>query len=378
MTTRPTLRRKLAVLIASTTVISLLVFSGVAYLGIYLEEADFEMIPEADDDATQFLLIAFGIAAPISLVLTLTAARWLSRRALRPIEEVIAGAAAMSVDHLDRRLELPAQRSELHDMVDTLNGLFARLEVGFAGLQTFAADVSHELRTPLAVVISELEVASRRTRTHAEWSEAADRALQTLRRMVQLVEALLELARGGIPGPRERVELTALADEVVGMNCRRAELVGVRLTHSSRDPIEADVNRASLATAMSALVENAVRYTPSGGRVEVSVANADTGGVVIAVDDTGPGVPADERSVIFAPLIRGAAGREADVRHGSDRAGLGLGLAIVRRIAEQADGEVEVEASALGGARFVIRLPPTVDPGLHQSLTGPIRRTSQH
>jgi two-component system OmpR family sensor kinase len=349
MTARRTLRRRLAILIATTTVISLLVFSAVVYLGIYLEEADVEGIPEADDDATQFLLLAFGVAAPLSLGLTLAIARGLTRRALRPVEDVIAGAAAMSTDHLDRRIPLPADGGELHDMVETLNGLFARLEVGFAGLRSFAADASHELRTPLAVVIAELEVSARRARTHEEWVAAAGRALATLRRMTLLVEALLELARGGIPGPRERVELTGLVEEVAGTFAARAEAAGLVLEHISGDPIEADVYRASLATALSALVENAVRYTPSGGRIEVAARRGATGRIELVVDDSGPGVDPDERSEIFAPLVRGAAGR--------DGAGLGLGLAIVQRIAERAGADVTVDASPLGGARFAIRLP---------------------
>jgi two-component system, OmpR family, sensor kinase len=357
MTTRPTLRRKLAVLIATTTVISLLVFSAVVYLAIYLEDvAKVKAIPEADDDATQFLLLAFGVAAPISLVLTFAIARALTRRVLRPVEDVIAGAAAMSTDHLDRRIAVPEDRGELHDMVETLNGLFARLEVGFAGLRSFAADVSHELRTPLAVVIAELEVSARRARTHDEWLVAADRALATLRRMTMLVEALLELARGGIPGPRERVELTALVEEVAGTFAHRAELAGLTLAHTSGDPIEASVYRASLATALSALVENALRYTPAGGRIEVAVARRD-GRIEIAVDDTGPGVAPEERSEIFAPMVRGAAGREIERTRGVDGAGLGLGLAIVQRISERAGADVLVDTSPLGGARFAIRLP---------------------
>jgi signal transduction histidine kinase len=358
MTARPaTLRRKLAILITTTTVMSLVVFSAVVYLGIYLEEeTELDMVPEADDDATQFLLLAFGIAAPISLGLTLATARWLTGRALAPVEDVITGAAAMSVDHLDRRIALPAERGQLYDMVETLNGLFARLEVGFAGLRTFAADASHELRTPLAVAIAELEVTTRRARTHAEWTVAADRVLATLRRMTLLVEALLELARGGIAGQRERVVLADLVDEVIGTFAHRAEVAGVALTHTSTSGVAADVNRASIAAALSALVENAVRYTPAGGRVEVSV-TPDAADVAIAVDDSGPGVADDEREAIFAPLARGAAGREADRAQDGDSAGLGLGLAIVRRIAQQADGSVGVGASPLGGARFVLRLP---------------------
>lgn len=349
-----TLRGKLARLVAATSLLSLLVFSAVAYLGIYLEdEADIKIVPEADDDATQFLLLAFGVAAPITLALTITAAMWVARRSLRPIEDVIHAASGMSVDHMDRRIALPPDRDELHDMVSTLNGLFDRLERGFHGLHTFAADASHELRTPLAIAISSLEVAARRPRTQEEWLEAVQQTLASLRRMVQLVDALLELARGGIAGPRAAVDVTAVVDEVVGMFSSRFEAAGVGLEHTSRGTAIAHVNRAALATAVSAVISNALRYTPRGGRAALTVETSAGLLVVIHVDDSGPGVPAPERAAIFEPLRRGSAGQALD----SEADGLGLGLAIVRRIMQQLDGDVAVTESPLGGARFSLEVP---------------------
>lgn len=349
-----TLRGKLARLVAATSLLSLLVFSAVAYLGIYLEdEAHIKIVPEADDDATQFLLLAFGVAAPITLALTITAAMWVARRSLRPIEDVIHAASEMSVDHMDRRIVLPLDRDELHDMVATLNGLFDRLERGFQGLHTFAADASHELRTPLAIAINSLEVAERRPRTHEEWLEAVHHALDALRRMVQLIDALLDLARGGIAGPRAATDVTAVVDEVVGMFSSRFEAAGVGLEHTSRGTAIAHVNRAALATAVSAVISNALRYTPRGGRAELTVETVAGRPIVIHVDDSGPGVPEPERAAIFEPLRRGSAGQAS----ASDGGGLGLGLAIVRRIMQQLDGDVAVTESPLGGARFSLEVP---------------------
>jgi signal transduction histidine kinase len=344
---RRTLRGKLATLIAVTSLLSMLVFSGVVYLGIYLEEETDLDIVEADDDATRFLLLTFGMAAPISLALTLGGALWLARRWIRPIEEVIRAGGAMSVERLGERLALPPGDDELRDMVRTLNDLFARLEAGFQGLHSFAADVSHEMRTPLAIAISELEVALRRPRSHEEWSEATGSVLRSLRRLVELVEALLELARGGIAGPREPVDLTELAEEVVGMYGSRSQAAGITLVHTSVGQVSARANRAALSTALGAVVANGLRYTPRGGRVEVRVEP----GAVLEVDDSGPGVPAAEREAIFAPLRRGAAASDGD------EAGLGLGLAIVRRVMEQHGGRVEVGESPLGGARFTLHVP---------------------
>ena len=347
---RRSLRGKLARLVAATSLVSLLVFSAVAYLAIWLEdEAGVDIVPEADDDATRFLLLAFGVAAPITLALTVTAATWIARRSLRPIEDVVRAAGEMSVDHLDRRIAVPPGRDELRDMVEVLNGLFDRLERGFRGLRSFAADASHELRTPLAIAISSLEVAARRRRSHEEWREEADQVLAALRRMVELVESLLELARGGIAGPRQAIDLVEVVDEVTAVFSARFEAAGVALEHGSEGPAPARADRAALVTALSAVVSNALRYTPRGGRAALGIERLDSQRLVIHVDDSGPGVPADERAAIFEPFRRGSAG--------ADAAGVGLGLAIAQRILEQLDGRVTVTHSPFGGARFSLEVP---------------------
>ena len=352
--TRKTLRGKLARLVAATSLLALLVFSAVAWLAIYLEdEVGVDVVPEADDDATRFLLLAFAVAAPVALALTITIAMWLARRSLRPIEDVIRAAGEMSVDHLDRRIELPPDRDELHEMVGILNGLFDRLERGFRGLHSFAADASHELRTPLAIAISSLEVAVRRPRTHEEWSQAADHVLASLRRMVELVESLLELARGGIAGPRQPVDVSDVVDEVMGVFASRFEAAGITFEPAPGAAAVARVNRAALVAALSAVVANALRYTPHGGRAAVAIEPLDGRRVAIHVDDSGPGVPPDEREEIFEPLRRGAAGRGSP----AEQAGLGLGLAIAHRIVEQLEGTITVSRSPLGGARFSLALP---------------------
>ena len=349
MTRTASLRGKVTRLLAITTLVSLVSFSAVVGFVVYLEDGlDLSFIPEADDEPAKFFLLVFAIAAPISLAITLTAGRYLVRSAVRPVEAVIAEARTMTVDDLDRRIELPPDRDELREMIETLNALFARLAAGFRDLHAFAADVSHELRTPLAAVITELEVASRRERSHAEWSAAADRALASLRRTVQLVEALLDLARGGIPGTREEADVVGVVDEVAATFAARAASAGVTLAHVPADDATATVDRVSLTVALGVLIDNAIRYTPSGGRIELAVAHhGDT--VQIAVDDSGPGVEPAERGRIFAPLVRGAAGRA--------HAGLGLGLAIARRVMEASGGRITVEASDLGGARFTLAIP---------------------
>lgn len=339
------LRGQLVRLIATSILSSLALFAAITFAVIVLEDAlDVDAIPELDDDPA-FLLAAFAVAAALSLAILLPLAAWLSRRALAPLEAVIEAAHEMGVEHLDRRLEVPDGPDELRELAEALNGQWARLEVGFEALERFAADASHELRTPLAVARSELEVTRRRERTVAEWEEAADRALAALGGLGRLVEALLELARGGEGAARQTVELGELCDEVCAVLAPRAAAAEVELGVALDDPAAVWAEPATLSTALSALVANAIRYTPAGGRVEVRVA-----GAAVHVDDSGPGVDDAERARIFEPLARGAAGRAADHRGGE--AGLGLGLAIARRIARHHGAELELSDSPLGGARF--------------------------
>ncbi|WAS97455.1 sensor histidine kinase [Nannocystis punicea] len=378
---RRSLGRWLGFWIGASTALSLLVFTATAALVLYVDELrdaaddaaevdDDGGAGEVDDDGPESIefptetllaqvLVAFAIAAPIGLVLSIAGARWLTHRATARIDAVIAAAARMSAEDLGERLPVTGTGDELDALASALNALFARIDGGIAAQRQFAADASHELRSPLTVLSSTLEVARRRPRSPAEWEDLADRTLDEVRRMSALVEALLQLARASGGVKRTRVELMARLDGPVQRWAEAAARAEVKLVFTGPDELTAQVDPDALEIAVGNLVSNAVAYSPPGGTVTLQV-HCEDQGIEVTVDDQGPGIPAGERERIFAPFVRATA-PSADRTQG--RAGLGLGLAIARRLVEGHAGTLSVGEAPGGGARFTIRLTRSTDPG---------------
>jgi two-component system heavy metal sensor histidine kinase CusS len=288
------------------------------------------------------------VAMPIGLVFAVTAAVLSTQRVLRPLTNVIEAAARMTARDLGQRLPLPGSNTEVRDVVLALNGLLGRLEAGFAALDRFAADASHELRTPLTVLATEIEIMLERPRAAAQWERTAVTCLDEVRQLAQLVESLLRMARAerAVDPQDTRGELGALLRRALAQLQPRAQRRCVQLHIELGSEIERVLaGEDVLLSAFNNVIDNAIRFTPSGGSVRVwSLAMGD-GRVAVHVDDDGPGVDASEREKIFEPFARGAAGRVT-------QAGFGLGLAIARRICEHHGVELGVCQSDRGGARF--------------------------
>lgn len=340
-----------------STLVTVAVFSSVLYVALRFEEADEAPFAGRTKEplaaeASEQMLLATLFAAPIALLVAAGGAVLLSRRALRPLDEVIAAARRVTASNLQQRLPLPVRKDELYDLTAAMNGLLERLDDGFSALARYAADASHELRTPMAVIVSKLEVAARHPRTVREWEDAVSGALSELRRLAQLVEALLSLARADAPLHQAvQFDLREQIDLVLASCQERANASGVVLSLATegalqRTLVSGDPDAADIAVRN--VIDNAIRFTPRGGRVHVSLRISSTGSEVL-VDDSGPGVAAHERESVFIPLRRGsAAPAEGSVGHG-------LGLAIARRVMQRHKGAVHVEAGPEGGARFVLR-----------------------
>ena len=261
---------------------------------------------------------------------------------------------------LHRRLVLSEETTDFADLVTTLNAMIGRLETSFAALRRFTADASHELKTPLAVLRADVERAM--TSTQTERMVALEEALQEVRRMTDLVESLLTLARadeGRFDIHREPVELQPLVQEVYETALILGEAQGVTVNL----PFTADVivmaDRTRLRQLFLNLVTNAIKYTPAGGKVELGVGR-HPGNVTFAVRDTGIGISAADFPHIFERFWRADRVRSRM----SERGGFGLGLAISQWIA-QAHGGTLTASSRLGrGSLFTVTLP-IADDGLH-------------
>jgi signal transduction histidine kinase len=274
----------------------------------------------------------------------------------RQLQEITSEVAAITDGRsLHRRLALSEETSEFAGLVTTLNAMIGRLETSFAGLRRFTADASHELKTPLAVLRADVERAMTETSSQNERMVALEEALQETRRMTDLVESLLTLARadeGRFDLHREPVELQPLVQEVyeTALILGEAQGVAVNLPFTAEAVVMGD--RTRLRQLFLNLVTNAIKYTPAGGKVDIGLGRHPDN-VTFAVRDTGIGISAADFPHIFERFWRADRVRSRM----SERGGFGLGLAISQWIA-QAHGGTLTASSRLGrGSLFTVTLP---------------------
>jgi len=301
-------------------------------------------------EALDRLLVLFAIGGPIALLLTSAAGWVLAGAALRPVERMRREAAAISVSEPERRLPVPDTGDELARLATTLNEMLERLQESFGRERRFVDDASHELRTPLGVLKAELDLAVSRERSPQEMEDTIRRASEETDRLARLAQDLLVLsrARGGkIPVHREEVDLREVLEDACRDHRERGRAAGVDLrVRAPNDPVRVDPAR--LRQAVENLVDNSLRHAPAGGTIEVDAEIDDTG-VSVSVRDSGPGFPPAFLARAFEPFARG----EPDA---GDPSGAGLGLAIVRAVAEAHGGSSAAENPLGGGALVTLRL----------------------
>jgi two-component system, OmpR family, sensor kinase len=331
---------------ALATVIGMVVLAVIQALVYYAfqqgEDPPLEIIMEC--------AIALVMSLPVGVVLSVLLGRRLTTPTMARLDHVIQSAKRMTGERLSERLPVSPNRDPLDRLSMAINDALARIQRGVAAQQQFAADASHELRTPLAVISANLEVARRKPRDAAHWENVADNTLAEVHRMHVLIDKLLQLSRAGAAGlHKERTDLRVLASAAV----ERASMLGrdrqltIKLTPERS--VMAEVDPEAVGIVIDNLLRNAIDHSPPHGIVTVRV----SGGPQITVEDRGPGVPRELRKRIFEPFARGGA---SDRTAGS---GLGLGLAICRRIVDGHGGWITVEDRAGGGARFVVNLRAT-------------------
>lgn len=303
-------------------------------------------------DAAWLLLPMF----PVMLALAAAGGYWLARRALAPVDEITRTARSLSADNLSARLNVPRTGDELARLSGTLNEMLERLEAAFRRVSRFTADASHELRTPLAVMRTTAEVALRAQEDRSESRAALEQILAEVERTSHLTENLLLLAKadsGAGALQRRKVDLAA----AVGEACIQAQtLARVKgLTLGAKVPDEAHLWVAgdphALRRVFLILLDNAVKYTPAGGHIDVVLCQGDDGAAVGAVEDNGIGIAADDVPHVFDRFYR------ADRARSRELGGAGLGLAIARWIVEAHGGTIAVASEVERGSRFEVRLP---------------------
>ena len=274
-------------------------------------------------------------------------------RALRPIDRIVTEAEGLTAERLGPVLlsQRALSDNEIGHLVAALNGMLARLSAAFAGQRQFTADASHELRTPLTILRGEFEVALSRERAASEYRRTLVSGLEEVERMARIVESLGVLARGdaGLARPHVPVSLTALAADVTASLRRRADEQGLNLVVEVDGEAVVRGDTDALRRMVQNLVENALAYTPPGGRVSVSL-NAAEEECHLCVADTGVGIAPDALPHVFDRFFRGDKSR-------ANTGGSGLGLSIVQSIVQAHGGQVEANSELGRGSRFVVTLP---------------------
>jgi heavy metal sensor kinase len=289
------------------------------------------------------------VLIPLGVGLAAVGGALIAQVALRPLDRMTRTARRISAEDLSQRVERPRTGDELDRLAETMN---AHLEQAFAQSRRFAADAAHELRTPLAALRGSIEVALRGERSPEEYRRVLTSGLEEVERLIRLSEDLLLLSRS-MAGPeptRLVVDLEPLLLEVFDVGARLGQAAGVTVRIEGATPATARGDVTALRRALVNLVENAVKYTPRGGKVELSL-TATGGSAEVAVADTGIGVEPADAERIFEPFVR------LDAARSRDTGGAGLGLAIARSIVVAHGGTLSVESRPGSGSRFTIRLP---------------------
>jgi signal transduction histidine kinase len=327
----------------------MMVFAVVVGVAVYVHEI-YDPTPEDPPiEIAEEVGVAFALALPFGVGLSLLINRALTHATTGRLDAIVASTKRMTAERLDERLPVGKDEDALDQMSVALNDVLERIQSGVAGQRQFAADASHELRTPLAVMSTQLEVARRKTRDTAHWERVADEVLAEMKRMNLLVDKLLQLARSGDAGLHHApTELRGLAAAAVDRVAQVAAAHGVAVELAPGSTVQAELDADAVAIVIDNLIRNAIDHSPKGERVIVRVES----GPQLLVEDRGPGVPADQRERIFQPFARGA--QQTDRAVGT---GVGLGLAICKRIVAGHHGSIAVEDRDGGGARFVVTLP---------------------
>jgi heavy metal sensor kinase len=308
---------------------------------------------------SRFLLVLL-ILAPVALAGSALGGWFLARRALNPVDAIVEAARRIEAEDLTKRIPLSSD-DELGRLAAVLNDMLARLERSFGAARRFSADAAHELRTPLTILKGEIEVALRSSQASGEIHRTLVSCLEEVDRLNSVVEDLLLMARmegNALSARPSRVNLAAVLEDAAPALTELAARAGNICTVTAGSPLWVEGYESLLFRLVFNLAENAIKYTPKEGRIEITLERQDSSAVV-QVKDSGPGIAPDEQQHIFDRFYRGDPAREGS--------GTGLGLALVRSIVEFHKGQIRVSSALGAGSCFQVTLPLAARPSSSQS-----------
>jgi signal transduction histidine kinase len=308
---------------------------------------------EARDDLLARFRAALGLVTLSIVLIALTGGVLATQSALKPIRQLIAAVQRIiTTGRTDARVPLAESRDAIDELSALFNAMLDKIEGLVTGMRGALDNVSHDLRTPMTRLRASAEMAlasppslDRYHEALVDCVEEADRVLVILTTLMDITEA----ESGTMPLRREPVALADVVARATDLYRDTADAKGVTLAAQVSGRVIVNVDRTRLEQVAANLLDNAIKYTPSGGRVEIS-AGADDGRAVLQVSDTGMGIPADELPRIWDRLFRGDRSR-------AER-GLGLGLSLVKAVVEAHGGTVSVDSQVGRGSTFTVHLNP--------------------
>ena len=358
------LRSRLALWTALLLTVELIIFGVASGWVIYQEQLEaFREIKGQPNSAIVIrkeaaelivdLTSAYLTALPIAVLVAGFGVWWITRKALRPLQDVADAAELIHAKALDQRLPQPPVQDEIGRLVRVLNDTFDRLERSFAQAMRFSSDASHELKTPLTIIRGEIESALRAEVDNPRIESLLDSLLQETQRLSDIAENLLLLSRadaGALTLKKEAVDFSAMCHELA----EDAEILSVRKNITTKSEISPGIHLYAdelyLRRILLNLLDNAIKYNVEGGTVSISAAKSDPH-VFFRITNTGLEIPKEHANRIFERFYR------ADLSRSSEAHGSGLGLSLCREIVLAHGGQIWLERPRPGWTAFVFSLP---------------------
>jgi heavy metal sensor kinase len=313
---------------------------------------------ESIEDTLHRFLILLLVAMPVALAVALVGGWFLAGRALRPVDDITLAAQRIAAGDLSQRLTMSTAPDEIGRLAGTFNDMIGRLDASFRQIRQFTSDASHELRTPLTVMKGETELVLRRPRPLEDYQSVLESNLEEIDRMTRIVDELLFLSRadmGEVKTESVPVALQSLVEDIH----RQATLLGqdrnIEVVLGTVMPAVVQGDELRLRELLLNLVENAVKYSHAGGKVEIALLT-DSRHASLSVTDQGIGIAPADQARIFDRFFR------TDLARSHTKKGTGLGLAICAWIAEAHAGRIDVKSAVGQGSTFTFTLPLSLGP----------------
>jgi heavy metal sensor kinase len=299
------------------------------------------------------IFASYRLLVPLTLLISVIGGWFLAHKSLRPVDAVTRAAREITAQNLNRRLPTQHVDDEINRLIGQFNDMIGRLQASFAQIQQFSADASHELRTPLTIMRGEIEVALRRSNLRKPVRNLLQSIHDELVRLSSIVDSLMTLVKsdsGRLVFNLEPIHLGSMMKELYEDTklLAKAKNISVRLTRCEDITVSGDSTR--LKQLFLNLIDNAVKYTPSRGKIALALERTD-GKAVVSIRDTGIGIQRKHQAKIFERFYR------VEQSHGMYVQGSGLGLSIAKWIAEAHHGSIEVKSRENKGSTFVVQLP---------------------